>query len=149
MTRRPDPKVGLLRQVPWLCESGDRALGRLAPLVDQLAIAPGEILVQQGAWDRQAFLVVDGQAEVLVSDRHITTVGPGAFVGEMAMLDQRPRCATVRAVTAMRVMVLGPGTFRTFLEQPGVANAMATQLSQRLRTATASAPRGISQANRG
>jgi CRP-like cAMP-binding protein len=55
----------------------------------------------------------------------------------MAMLDNHPRCATVRADTLMRLLVVGPSAFASFVDHPGVLKAMTLQLNERLRRADA------------
>lgn len=130
-----DPTVRLLQRVPELAGLGTRGLRAVAPLVDDWDIAAGEVFIHQGTVGREAFIVVDGQAEVLVDDNHVATIGPGEFVGEMAMLDNRPRCATVRADTPLRVLVAGPSAFPSLMAHPHIARAIAVQLSERLRRA--------------
>ena len=137
--KKPDPVIDLLRSVPGLRHLNNRSLGALVRLVDQHEFAPGEVLTREGVSGRQAFVVLDGEGEVYIDGELVTTVGPGEFIGEMAMLDHGPRCATVRAKTAMHVLVIGPQAFSTFVDEPGVSRAMATLLSQRLRAADAAA----------
>jgi CRP-like cAMP-binding protein len=133
--RNNDPVIALLRRVPGLAGAEDRELAKLAPLVDLINVRAGQALARQGEIGREACIVVEGHGEVLIDDDLIATVGPGDFVGEMAMLESGTRCATVRALTPMRVLVIGPQAFGTFTEQPGTGRALALQLSQRLRRA--------------
>ena len=135
--KHPDPVIDLLRTVPGLANLPDRALADLAQLVDQAVVPPGEVLAREGTSGRQAFVVVDGQGQVFIDGELLATVGPGEFIGEMAMLDNNPRCATVRAGTEMRVLVIGPAAFASFVEHPGVLKSMALQLNERLRRAEA------------
>ena len=136
--KRPDRVIDILRSVPGLRGQTDRALAALAPLVDEVEVAAGQRLTCEGVTAKEAFVVVEGDADVFVDGEAIATIGPGDFVGEMAMLDVGPRSATVRAKTAMRVLVIGPQAFGTFVAHGGVARSMATQLSQRLRRADGS-----------
>jgi len=136
--KRPDAVIEALRSVPGLRGQSDRVLAALAPLVDEIDIAVGQRLTREGVAGQEAFVVVDGDAEVFVDGEAVATVGPGDFVGEMAMLDIGPRTATVRAKTQMRVLVIGPQAFGAFVEHGGVARSMATQLAQRLRRADGS-----------
>lgn len=136
---KTDPMIGRLRTVPGLSNLPDRTLARMVPFVDQTDVAPGQVLTREGVASRQAFIVVSGQANVFVDGELIATIGPGEFVGEMGMLDNQPRSATVRAETAMRLLVIGPRAFSTIVNEPSIAKAMATQLSQRLRRVDARA----------
>ncbi|MEY2420975.1 MAG: hypothetical protein QOI95_1042 [Acidimicrobiaceae bacterium] len=135
--KKPDPVLDLLRTVPGLANLPDRALADLVPLVDEVTVQPGEVLAREGTSGRQAFVVVDGTGQVFVDGEVIATVGPGEFIGEMAMLDNHPRCATVRADSLMRLLIIGPSAFASFVEHPGVLKAMALQLNERLRRAEA------------
>jgi CRP-like cAMP-binding protein len=83
------------------------------------------------------FVVLAGEADVFVDGELIATVGPGEFIGEMAMLDVAPRSATVRARSLMRLLVIGPEAFGTFIDHSSVTSSMAIQLAQRLRRADA------------
>jgi CRP-like cAMP-binding protein len=133
--KRQDPKTALLRRVPGLAGYADRQLAQLAPLVDEADMPTGSILIQEGKPGRECFLVVDGEADVTLRGQYLERVGPGDFVGEMALLDASPRSATVTAVTPMRVLVMDPGNFASLISQPAVSRRIASDLAGRLRRA--------------
>ena len=133
MKKTTDPRVELLRSIPGLGGLPDRELAMLSQLCEDVRLRDGDVLVREGAHGRHAFIIVEGTGTVVHGDDEIAKVGPGAFGGEMSMLDHQPRCATVRADTPMRVLVVGPKDFGSFVEFPKVAKAMALQLSERLR----------------
>ena len=135
MRRHHDPILDLLRTVPGLARLPERALRDLVPLVDEVTVEPGRVLAREGTTARQAFIVVEGRGDVFADGELVATVGPGEFLGEMAMLDDQPRCATVRANSRMRLLVIGPTAFASFVEHPGVLKEMALQLNARLRRA--------------
>jgi CRP-like cAMP-binding protein len=130
-----DPKIDILQHVPGLQHHSPRSLRALPSLLDEVRFDAGDVLVRQGATGRQAFIVIDGQAQVLVDGECVATVGPGSFVGEMAMLDYGRRTATVIADSPMRALVAGPRAFPSLMSHAGMARAVAVQLSQRLRQA--------------
>ena len=132
---RNDPKIALLRRVPGLAGYADRQLAQLAPLVDEATAEPGSILVQEGKPGRQTFLIVEGQADVTLRGQYLERLGPGDFVGEMALLDHSPRSATVTAATPMRLLVMDPSSFASLISQPSVSRRIATDLAGRLRRA--------------
>jgi CRP-like cAMP-binding protein len=135
--RFTDPKVNQLRAVPGLAALDKRSLRRLLPLVEEAAVAPGQVLMEQGAGGRELFIIVDGTGRVSIDGEQVATVGPGDFVGEMAMLDRQPRTATVVAESPMRLLAVGQAAFGTFIDQTAVARAVAAQLAGRLRQAEA------------
>lgn len=68
----------------------------------------GEVLTHQGEHSTDMFLVFDGLLEVVIDDERIAELGPGAVVGEMAVLGEGERVASLRALTACRVAVFDP-----------------------------------------
>lgn len=103
-----------------------------------MAFPPGADLVFEN--DEAAgryFLILDGSAEVTVQGQSKATLGPGASVGELALLDGGPRSATVTAVSGVRTFSLTSWNFRPFLREPDVLNAVIGLLCRRLRAADA------------
>lgn len=131
--KKRDPKVALLRSVPALAGQADKELAQLAPLVDEVSFGTGEVLMREGAAGGEAFLIVEGRAEVAVGGRRVAFVGPGELVGEMALLDHSPRSATVTALTPMKLLVMTPGAFASILRQPTAGWRVAADLAARLR----------------
>lgn len=84
-------------------------------------LAAGEVLFTQGSRGETFFIVVTGEVEVFQQEgsveRHINTLGPGSFVGEMAVLTGQPRIASVRAHTNCRLVVLDSEDFRTVMDR--------------------------------
>lgn len=117
----------------------DAELTDLAALVDECAVPEGTVLLRQGAIGRSSYVIVEGWASVSVSGTPIAAVGPGDHIGEMAMLDDQPRSATVTAQSPMRLLEIGPAAMSTFLSQPEVLRAIAVGLAGRVRVADASA----------
>jgi CRP/FNR family cyclic AMP-dependent transcriptional regulator len=95
------------------------------------------VLTREGDSGREFFVVVDGRARVMVGDRgRIAALGPGASFGEMSLLDQRPRSATVEAETDMQLLVLDARSFSSLLEDaPSVARKVLVAMAGRLRLA--------------
>lgn len=116
----------------------DREIAQVAVLVDEIWVDAGEVLTSEGRTSgMESFIIVSGEAQVSLRGETIDTLSPGSFFGEMAMLDSRPRSATVTARTPMRLLVVGPASFETFLAQPGVAVRMLKAVVARLREARA------------
>ena len=124
-----------LRGIPGLRGAAVRELEEVSRLLDRAQLDAGELLTTEGSWDREAFVVIEGHADVLVGGRRVGTVGPGEFVGEVGMIDHGPHTTTVRATTHMRVFVIGPESFGCLLSYGRVSNVLLERMSSRLRAA--------------
>jgi CRP-like cAMP-binding protein len=127
--------LALLRSVPMLRGCSDRELARVGQMVDEVVVPEGQSLMVEGAHAKEAFVIVEGWAAVTVHGEPVAALGPGQFVGEVAMLDRGPRTATVVAKTPMRLLVIGPAAFAEFARAPGVSTGLALTLARRLRDA--------------
>jgi CRP/FNR family cyclic AMP-dependent transcriptional regulator len=121
----------LLRAVPSLERLSERDLERIAAVLAERTVAAGSILVEEGATGQHSFLIVEGDACVITGGVTVARVGPGEFVGELALLTDRPRCATVRAETAMRLLVLDRAALASLIDP--VTEALLGTLARRLR----------------
>src|SRR5262245_58536591 len=112
----------LLRTVPLLSVLDPAELERLAGLAIELDYADGEALMRQGEPGDRFFLIVSGGVTVERNGRAIARRGPGDHLGEISLLDGRPRTATVVADGPVQVIVLDRRDFdRLLAEQPAVA----------------------------
>ncbi|MBS1838781.1 MAG: cyclic nucleotide-binding domain-containing protein [Actinobacteria bacterium] len=100
----------------------------------------GTVLMDQGDPGTECFVIVDGEASVYVRAEHIASLGPGSMVGEMALIDHRPRTATVVADSDVSLLRFRTNAFRTLLdEMPKASERVMTTLRARLeRTGTPS-----------
>src|SRR6185436_2827826 len=113
-----DTKVKHLADVP-LFESCSKAdLVRIAALADELDVPAGRVLMRQGEYGHECFVILEGKAKVSFRGRGGTTLGPGECFGEMALLQPRgKRSATVTAETDMDLLVLGSREFSSMVER--------------------------------
>ena len=111
-----------------------KELSRVGELVEEVDAEPGAVLMEQGRPGLECFVVADGEAGVYVNGQWVAKIGPGEMVGEMALIDRKPRSATVKAVTPMKLLSLDSKRFRTLLdEMPKASRALMEKLSERLR----------------
>ncbi|MDT4918816.1 MAG: family transcriptional regulator, cyclic receptor protein [Pseudonocardiales bacterium] len=96
-----------------------------------LDVRAGRVLIRAGAVGNEAMAIVAGVAEVFVRGALVGRAGPGEIVGELALLDDRPRSATVIAATDMRLLVLDRGQFAEWLHHPGSALQLAEGIARR------------------
>lgn len=109
-------------------------LERIAGLTTGVSAPAGRALCTQGTVGREAFFIEEGEAEVAIDGQVVARLGPGALVGEMALLDGGPRVATVTATTPMRLFALGRAELRAVVEQsPHAAWAILEGVGARLR----------------
>ena len=132
-----DPRIARLRSVPLFSSCSDRELAFIASRTDEVDIEQGRVLCEEGDSGGDFFVILDGRADVKASSGRNTTLGPGDFFGEIALLDNGPRTATVKATTPMRCLVLGHAQFRDVLHQNAdIAVKILRAVTQRLRAAT-------------
>ena len=125
----------VLRSVPLFEGLNSKELARVDRLLDTVEVATGNLLTEEGAVGREAFIILSGHAAVTIGGRPVATVGPGEVIGEMALLDRQPRTATVTALEPMRVLVVDPRSFSTLLTEPAIARRLLDAEVGRLRVA--------------
>ena len=131
-----DPRVERLRSVPLFRSCSDKELAFIASRADEVDIQAGRVLTERGASGGDFFIILEGNAEVDAGQGK-RTLGPGEFFGEIALIDNGPRTATVKAATPMRCLVLGHAQFRDVLHQNGeIAVKILRAVTERLRAGT-------------
>jgi len=134
-------KEELLANVRLFSLCNKRELARIASLVDEVDAPKGKVIVRQGEPGRECFVIAEGKARATIRGRGSEPLGPGSFFGEMSLLDQGPRSATVTAETDMHLLVLGSREFSSLVnEVPTVAVRMMRGLAERLRGAERTQP---------
>ena len=116
-----------------------KEIDQIASLATEVQIPSGTVLAREGELGREFYVILDGKATVGIAGKEVASLGPGDFFGEMALLDQGPRVATVTATEDMEVAVLDPREFVTLLdEHPAVARKVLKVMAHRLRQAEGS-----------
>jgi len=117
------------------------ALGEIAALMQPRCLAAGEVLFDQGERGDELFIVQEGSLAIYVPGAALPAEAPplriltsGEVLGEMALIDRKPRSLSARALTASRVLVLGGDEFRRLLQtRPEVALYVMSGLNDRIR----------------
>jgi CRP-like cAMP-binding protein len=113
-------------------------LNKVARQMREVRHVKGEQIALQGREGVGFMVILDGEAEVSIPDGGRRVLGPGDHFGEMALLDQGGRSATVTATTDLVLAAIAEWNFKPFLlEHPEVAYRMLQTLSRRLREAEA------------
>jgi len=123
-------KLELFADVPT------ESLEALAASARRLSLGSGQTLIREGEEGDDVLLVTEGEASVSVGGMLLGTIGPGDCVGEMSLLDNAPRSATVMSVGPLRALVMPADRFRALLEaEPAVNQRLIANLASRLRSA--------------
>jgi len=127
----------------WLFSSCSAAeLRKIRGSLDEVQVSKGKVLVEEGRIGMEFFLIVSGTAAVTHEGKKVATLGPGSHFGELALLDRRPRSATVVSETDMDLLVLSQRQFNSLLQSvPSIARKMLAAMAGRLREADALAYR--------
>lgn len=129
-------KVEALRKVPLFADLSRAQLTMLARTTEDVEVEEGRVLCREGDPGRDFFVVVDGEVVVRKKGRKLATLGAGDFFGELALLDQATRTATVTATTPVRFFVLTNEAFWPMVEaNPRVAQKLLRTVAKRARAA--------------
>ena len=135
-----DDRAARLRTVPLFAGCTEKQLAFIATRVEELEFPSGKVLTEEGKSGGDFFIVLSGTADVRKRGNTMNRMGPGDFFGEIALLDQGPRSATVVTTSPMRALVLGPAQFQDVLYQDAeIARQMLYAVTKRLRAAGAAA----------
>src|SRR5579871_2765462 len=128
-----DRKIDLLKRVPLFSGCSKEELGKVAKVADEIDLREGKTLITEGTPGREFFVLVDGTAEIRRKGKKIDTAGPGDFFGEMALLSDQPRNATVVATSAVDALVVTARNFRALVESnPLIALKVMRAVADRL-----------------
>jgi CRP/FNR family transcriptional regulator, cyclic AMP receptor protein len=126
-------KVEALAKVPLFQGLSRQELERLAKATEDVEVEAGKVLCREGEAGREFFLVLEGEAEVTKEGKHLATHGPGAFFGEVALVEKVPRIATVTARTPLRFFVMTSQSFVRLLDSyPEIEHKVLRALARRV-----------------
>jgi CRP-like cAMP-binding protein len=128
--------VDALRPVPLFADLTDEELAQVAVLFKERHFAAGDTVVKEGADGAAFFLIVSGEANVTVRGAERTSLGPGDYFGEIALIDEDVRSATITATTDLACYGLTLWEFRPLVVDNGAIGWKLLQsLSRKLRSA--------------
>jgi CRP/FNR family transcriptional regulator, cyclic AMP receptor protein len=130
---RKNAKVELIKRVPLFAHCSKKELGLVAQIADEIDLAEGKTLMREGDRGREFFVLVEGSADVRRRNRKVNTLGKGDFFGEIALVSQRPRTATVATTSPVRALVVTEQSFRSLLDRaPDVQRKVLQALADRV-----------------
>jgi CRP-like cAMP-binding protein len=134
--KEKDGKLALLRGVPLFANLDDHELEEIARHADQVSVPEGKVLVTQEAAGNSFYVIIEGAADVIRDGQKLAELTAGDFLGEMALLEDLPRSATVVTTAPTRVLEMHRRDFSGVLdESPRLARKMLATLAHRLRHA--------------
>lgn len=129
-----DEKLELLRSIPLFAGFVRRELERLGQLTDIVDLPEGRVLMRQGESGSEAFVIMEGRARVERDGRLVAERTNGEVVGEIAILDEGRRTATVTLTAPSRLLVIGRRDFNALMEEmPEVRLKVLSELARRVR----------------
>jgi CRP-like cAMP-binding protein len=124
-----------LADIPFFDGWTKDELAQVDRVADYVAYSQGEELITQGTTGYEFIVILEGEVEVKVDGDTIATLGPGDHVGEMALLSNNPRNATVVAKNKVRALLVGAREFRALVDlSPSLDRKLLTSLTARLRS---------------
>lgn len=125
-------KEAVVSALPLFAKCSKQEIELIAKRAEEIDIDAGRDLMREGETGKEFFVIRSGTAEVRRGGQVIAELGPGDFVGEMALVEETRRTATVTATSPMDVFVITTGAFRTLCERlPGVADRVNAAIRAR------------------
>jgi CRP/FNR family transcriptional regulator, cyclic AMP receptor protein len=123
-----------LKAIPLFAGLRKKERRSVAQQADEVDIEPGRKLVREGEFAYEFFAIEEGTADVRRGDQYLAELGPGDFFGEMGLIEDAVRNASVTATSPMRVLVLTGSAFRHIdREHPEVSKQIRKAIEQRCR----------------
>jgi CRP/FNR family cyclic AMP-dependent transcriptional regulator len=127
-------KRELLERVPLFAGVSAADIEELGAIADEVDVRAGTILTHEGYREGFFFIIVSGTVRIERGGQTINTIGPGDFLGEIALLDGGPRTATATTETACRLLSMTYQQFHELLDaSPSIRAAILEAVGRRLR----------------
>lgn len=125
---------GRLQTLPLFGDLDAYDLAQVARWVEEVRAGPGELLIEQGSMPYELFVIEDGAVDVVRDGKSIATLGAGDVVGEIALLEQHRRMASVVAKTPVRALVLQVEALQSLTaEMPELGDELRSLMERRRR----------------
>lgn len=118
-----DAKIDLIKRVPLFAHCSSRELTKIAQITDELHVDAGRRLTWEGDFGHEFLVIIDGDVDVQREGESVTTLHAGDFFGEVSLVTNEPRNATVVAATPAQLLVIAEREFRTLLRAAPEVNA--------------------------
>ena len=130
-----DDVIPTLEKSPLFAGLSRDQIRAAAERFDDSTYLAGHGVLTEGLSGPDFFIILEGEADVIVDGKIVHHLGPGDFFGEVAALDGKERTASIKATTRLRCLTLGDGSFRQFLiENPIIAVNLLPEIVRRFRS---------------
>ena len=130
-----DSKLEMLKSVPLFASMRRKDLEAVERMADTVDIPAGRTLMKQGDHGHEMYVIASGSVRVERDGKEVVTLGPGHAVGEMALLSEGPRIATVTTLEPTTAFVLGHREFHTLVaDSAELRQCIFDNLAKRVRT---------------
>jgi CRP/FNR family transcriptional regulator, cyclic AMP receptor protein len=130
---RSATKVELIARVPLFAGLAKKELGQVASIADEIDLPADKVLIREGERGREFFVLLEGEAEVTRKGEKLATRRAGEFFGEVALVSNLPRIATVRTSKPVRALVIRDVEFQALLQRtPAIAVKVLQAVADRL-----------------
>jgi CRP-like cAMP-binding protein len=129
---RRDHRADILAGVPLFAGCAKKDLGKIAAIADEIDLKEGKVLTRQGGPALEFFVLLEGSAEIVRDGKPIGTATSGDFFGELALVSQKPRSATITTTSPIRALVITETNFRRLLrENPSISLKVLEAVAER------------------
>ena len=135
MARGPEAyraRLQTLRELPTLAGLSDDVIERIAEHVAEITIQPGAFLCRQGLPALEAFIIVDGLAQLIADDVLVRDIDRGELIGEIAVVSGRTRTVSVRALTKLEAFVLNTEDVQWLMQEPTASGVVRDSMARHL-----------------
>ena len=124
---------GRMKAIPLFANLDDHDLQVIATFANETSVSEGDVLVREGDFSYELMAIEEGEAEVRRGDTMVATLGPGDFFGEMGVLKNELRTATIVAKSPMRLITLTTWELKRMRNMPGVMDKINETIKARAR----------------
>ena len=129
-----DPKLELISKVPLFAGCDKRSIEEIGRLAEEVDVPAGKTLMREGDSADAFYIIVNGSIRIERTGAAPRDLGPGQFLGEIALVDHGPRTATATTTSPARLLVLGHREFDQMLDKhPGFRGQVMEALARRVR----------------
>ena len=131
---RKDRKLELLRGVPLFGSCDAMELKRVLPLIDEVEVPDGYVIAHEGGSEGQFAIIVEGTVRLERAGKAFHTIGPGEYIGEMALIDNGPRTTSAVSDGPVKLLVMAPRQFQSLIDEAvSIRAAVFETLARRIR----------------